>query len=65
MPAEAIRLKAKALDLANGSKVLFDYGVSILGGAVVTDPVTVLHYVGQGSSLHKVPSLLRFTLMKH
>jgi uncharacterized protein (DUF4213/DUF364 family) len=46
------------------SKVLFDYGVHILGGALVTDPATALHYIGQGSSLHRVPGIRRFTLVK-
>ncbi|MBI5928021.1 MAG: DUF364 domain-containing protein [Chloroflexi bacterium] len=45
-------------------KVLFDYGVDILAGALVDDPSTLLHYVGQGSSLHRVPGLRRFTMVK-
>lgn len=44
--------------------VLFDYGVDILGGALVKDPATALRYVGQASSMHKVPGLVRFTLVK-
>jgi uncharacterized protein len=46
------------------SNVLFDYGVHILGGALVTDPATALRYIGQGSSLHRVPGIRRFTLVK-
>ena len=46
------------------SSVLFDYGVTMLGGALVTDPATALYYIGQGSSLHHVPGIRRFTLMK-
>ncbi len=46
------------------SSVLFEYGVNILGGALVTNPETVLHYIGQGSSLHSVPGVKRITLMK-
>jgi uncharacterized protein (DUF4213/DUF364 family) len=46
------------------STVLFDYGVTLLGGALVDDPESVLRYVGQGSSLHRVPGLRRFTMMK-
>jgi uncharacterized protein (DUF4213/DUF364 family) len=46
------------------SPVLFDYGVNILGGALVTDPVAAFHYIGQGSSLHGVPGVKRLTLMK-
>jgi len=46
------------------SPVLFDYGVHMLGGALVTDPELLLRYVTQGSSLRHVPGLRRFTLMK-
>jgi hypothetical protein len=46
------------------SRVLFDYGVNILGGALVTDPATALRYVTQGSSLHGVPGLRRFTMVR-
>ncbi|MCQ3929796.1 MAG: hypothetical protein DPW16_05010 [Chloroflexi bacterium] len=46
------------------SKVLFDYGIDILAGALVDDPSTLFHYVGQGSSLHRVPGLRRFTMVK-
>jgi uncharacterized protein len=46
------------------SPVLFEYGVNMLGGALVTDPVAALHYIGQGSSLHGVPGVKRITLMK-
>jgi uncharacterized protein (DUF4213/DUF364 family) len=47
------------------STVLFDYGVTMLGGALVTDPDVALRYIGQGSSLHGVPGVKRITLMKH
>lgn len=46
------------------STVLFDYGVTMLGGSLVTDPAAVLRYIGQGSSLHSVPGVKRMTLMK-
>ena len=46
------------------SPVLFDYGVTMLGGALVTDPAAAFHYIGQGSSLHSVPGIKRITLMK-
>ena len=46
------------------SRVLFDYGVTMLGGTLVTDPAAALHYIGQGSSLHGVPGIRRITLMK-
>ncbi|MCC7452490.1 MAG: DUF364 domain-containing protein [Anaerolineae bacterium] len=46
------------------SRVLFDYGVTMLGGVLVTEPETALRYVSQGSSLHHVPGIRRVTLMK-
>jgi hypothetical protein len=46
------------------SPVLFDYGVHLLGGVLVTDPVATFHYIGQGSSLHSVPGIRRITMMK-
>lgn len=46
------------------SPVLFDYGVHILGGVAVTDPAVALRYVMQGSSLHGVPGIRRFTLSR-
>jgi uncharacterized protein (DUF4213/DUF364 family) len=46
------------------SPVLFDYGVNMLGGALVTDPAAAFHYIGQGSSLHGVPGVKRNTLVK-
>jgi len=45
------------------SRVLFDYRVDVLAGARVHDPAAALHYVGQGSSLHRVPGLARVTLV--
>ncbi len=47
------------------SPVLFDYGVTMLGGALVNDPAAAFHYIGQGSSLHGVPGIKRITLVKH
>ncbi len=46
------------------SRVLFDYGVTILGGVLVRDPETAFRYVGQGSSLHGVPGIQRLTMAK-
>ena len=46
------------------SPVLYDYGVTMLGGALVTDPATVARYVAQGSPLHRTPGIRRFTMMK-
>jgi hypothetical protein len=47
------------------SQVLFDYGVHVLGGVQVKDPAAAFRYVGQASSLHRVPGLVRFTLVKN
>ncbi len=47
------------------STVLFDYGVTMLGGTLITDPDVALRYIGQGSSLHGVPGMKRMTLMKY
>ena len=46
------------------SRVLFDYGVTMLGGALVTDPATVVRTIAQGSPLHRTPGIRRFTMMK-
>jgi uncharacterized protein len=46
------------------SPVLFDYGINILGGSVVDDPLTVLHYIEQGTALHKIPGLRRVTIAR-
>ena len=46
------------------SPVLFDYGVTLLGGSLVIDPEMALHYIGQGSPLHKPPGVKRITLLK-
>lgn len=45
------------------SPILFDYGVHVVAGALVDDPATVLHYVEQGTALHKIPGLRRVTLV--
>jgi uncharacterized protein len=45
--------------------VLFDHGVDVLGGVQVTDALSVLRHVGQASSLHRVPGLVRITLAKN
>jgi uncharacterized protein (DUF4213/DUF364 family) len=46
------------------SPVLFDYGVDVLGGAIVEDAADVLRRVEQGSSLHGAPGIRRFTMSK-
>ncbi len=46
------------------SPVLFDYGVDVLAGALVAQPERLLPYLRQGTTLHKVEGLRRFTLTK-
>ncbi|MBZ0309440.1 MAG: DUF364 domain-containing protein [Anaerolineae bacterium] len=46
------------------NKVLFDYGVSMLAGALVTAPAAVSRYITQGSTLHRVPGIQRFIITK-
>lgn len=46
------------------SPVLFDYGVDVLGGSIVDDPITVLHYIEQGTALYKIPGLRRVTIAR-
>ena len=36
------------------SPVLFNYGVDVISGTLVTDPETVLRYVSQGASFRQV-----------
>jgi len=44
--------------------VLFDYGVHVLAGAVVTDPDHLLHMISQSSPLHRPIGLQRLTLAR-
>ncbi len=44
--------------------LLFDYGVDVLAGAVVTDPDHVLRLVSQSSPLHRPTGLQRLTLAR-
>jgi uncharacterized protein (DUF4213/DUF364 family) len=47
------------------SRVLFDHRVDVLSGTQVIDPVMVLRYVGQGSSLHhNVTGIQRITIAR-
>jgi uncharacterized protein (DUF4213/DUF364 family) len=44
--------------------VLFDHGVHVLGGAQAKDPAAAFRWAGQASSMHRVPGLIRVTLVK-
>ena len=46
------------------SRVLFDYGVDVLAGARVSDPHTIMRYIGQSSPLHRQKGLQRLTLAR-
>lgn len=46
------------------SPVLFDYGVDVLGGTWVDDPVTLWRHIGQGSPLRQIPGVKRINLVK-
>jgi uncharacterized protein (DUF4213/DUF364 family) len=45
------------------SPVLFDYGITVLAGSQVTDPLAVLRQVGQASPLRRANGLRRCTMM--
>jgi uncharacterized protein (DUF4213/DUF364 family) len=44
--------------------VLFDYGINVLAGSLVAQPDLLMPYLRQGTTLHKVEGLRRFTLAK-